>query len=429
MLDSLRPRYPDASLWSLRRRRADPLGFLESLAQRGDFVPFALARRQAFLLNRPDYVSTVLVSHAPKFRKGAANQRAKHLLGNGLLTADGALHAGRRRLIQPAFARQRLEQCAASVVARSRALSERWTRDEIIDVGRSMGELTFGIVGEVIIGTPVDRWYEEVSRAATSATASVDPLLSLVAPVRGVRIAQARLRAVVQALLARSTGTGGAESLLSLLSAHDEGPDGREQQIDDVLTILLAGHDTIASGLTWTWWLLAEHPDVEEMMRAELSSVLDGRDASAPDLPRLPLTRAVFAESLRLYPPAWVLARHAVEPHRFDEGEVPAGALVLVSQYLLHRDERYFPQSRTFDPLRWLGERPAEVPRLAYFPFGAGARSCIGESFGWMEGILILATIAQRWSLRRLEPHTPPRMDARITLRPGQGFRLRASAM
>ena len=197
--------------------------------------------------------------------------------------------------------------------------------------------------------------------------------------------------------------------------------------IDDLLTILLAGHDTMTSALTWVWLLLSSRPDVEEALQVELSSVLDGRDASAADVPGLVYTRAILAEALRLYPPAWVLARHAVEPFQFDEGEVPAGALVLMSQYLLHRDDRWFDRPHDFAPDRWFPGRPTDTPRTAYFPFGAGPRSCVGESFAWMEGVLLLATIAQRWKLRPVSAF--PDIELRITLRPRQRVLLRASAI
>ncbi|MSO56962.1 MAG: cytochrome P450 [Acidobacteria bacterium] len=425
---SSRPRYPDASLWSVRRRQADPLGFLESLAREGDFVPFTLARRQAFLLNRPDYVSTVLASHAAAFQKGSANQRAKRLLGNGLLTADAAPHSDRRKAIQPAFARSRLEACVPMIVARARGMRDRWIPDEVVDVTQAMGELTFGIVGETIVGASVDSLFEEVRQAVSDATASVDPLVSLVAPLRAVRIAQARLRRVAESLLTGAAGPAPEGSLLSLLRLDETARESAAgQRIDDLLTMLLAGHDTMTSALTWAWLLLSSRPDVEQALQVELASVLDGRDASAAHVPSLVYTRAILAEALRLYPPAWVLARHAIEPHRFDEGEIPAGAIVLVSQYLLHRDERWFDRPRVFDPDRWVQDRQPDRPRSAYFPFGAGPRSCIGESFAWMEGVLLLATIAQRWKLTPVSPF--PTMDLRITLRPRQRVLLRAAVI
>jgi len=386
------------------------------------------------LLNRPDYVSTVLIGEAAKFHKGSANQRARRLLGNGLLTAAGEVHAERRRLIQPAFARTRLDECAAVVVRRARAMCDRWRAGEVVDVVDAIGQLTFGIVGETIVGGLVDAEFRQVQEAVSEAIASLDPLVSLVAPLRRVRRAQSRLRTVVAELASRATEQATEGSLLALLNAHDAQGCGSsaglqprrsaglqpchqpsEQRIDDLLTILVAGHDTITSALSWTLALVAAHPEVERDMRDELKAVLAGRDATAADVGDLVYTRAVLAESLRLYPPAWVLARHAAESHCFDEGEVQAGTIVLVSQYLLHRDGRFFERPQAFDPRRWLAGG-ADHPRFAYFPFGAGARACIGESFGWMEGVLLLATIALRWRLRTIGAF--PEIDLRITMRP-----------
>ncbi len=419
MTDSFVSQYPDPTLLNLRssRRSHSPLAFLETLTARGDAVPFLLAGRPAVLLNRPDHVSAVLLDES-NFRKGSANQRAKHLLGNGLLTADGHLHAERRRLIQPAFAKKRLDACAAVVVRRAHSMCDRWQSGRVVDLTESIGRLTFGIVGEAIVGRQVDDEFCHVRDAVSEAIASLDPLVSLVAPLRRVRRAQARLHAVVERVAARA-GAGESEgSLIALLNAYDGDGGGQPsaQRVDDLLTILLAGHDTITSALTWTFALVAAHPEVERALRDEWQRVLSGRDPGAADVARLVYTRAVLAESLRLYPPAWVLARHAMAPYRFDDTEVATGTVVLVSQYLLHRDERFFARPRAFDPCRWVDEGGANRPRFAYFPFGAGTRACIGEAFGWMEGVLLLATIGQRWRLQAASAF--PEIDLRITMRP-----------
>ena len=421
--------HPAEALWSLRRRQADPIGFLTALAARGDFVPFSLAGRPAFLLNRPDYIEEVLVSHASKFAKGPANERAKALLGNGLLTADGVLHSRRRALIQSAFARRCLDGFGEVIVSRAQRLCESWQEFDEIDVSRAMGRLTFGILSKTLFDANVDDLYEEVRRAVRQATASLDALVSLVAPLVTVRPERARLDAVVARMIAdaerreRSTGC-----LLSVLLSHESETGSREQLCDDALTILLAGHETISHALTWTWLLLGAHAPIEARLREELAEVLDGRPPVAADIPRLAYARAVLAESLRLYPPAWVLARRAVEPHRVDAGLLPAGALVLVSQYLIHRDERYFNRPQVFDPGRWISSSMAGRPRMAYFPFGAGGRSCIGEAFAWMEGVLLLATITQRWRLRPLEDAAVA-VDPRATLRAKVHVRMRLSGI
>ena len=357
----------------------------------------------------------MLVTQARNFPKGSANQRAKRLLGNGLLTADTVLNSERRKVIQPAFARLRLEALAPAIVAKADAACAEWSDGSVVDLTREMGRLTFDVVGEMIVGARVGHLFDEVREAVDAGTASLDPLISLVAPLRGVERARARLHVVVKKLMSLPPDDRHDGTLLS-----------RNQQADDVLTILLAGHDTITSALTWTWLLLASHDEADARMRAELTSVLGGRRATADDLPALVYTRAVFAESLRLYPPAWVLARQAVEAHRFAGGEVTAGAIVLVSQFLLHRDRRSFDRPEAFAPERWFVEDPVRS-RRPYFPFGAGSRSCIGESFAWMESVLLLATIAQRWRLGTLSS-TLPAIDVRITLRPRGPVLMRAAA-
>lgn len=407
--------YPFTSFPRLRRKPSDPLAFLDHLAQFGDLVSFRIGQRSAVLLNRPEYVTAVLTSHASKFPKSGANARARRLLGDGLLTADTALNRERRKLIQPAFSKQRLDHCASIVVARTRTRCEAWSDGDVLDVIDAIGSLTFGIVSETIVGARVPQEFGEVRQAVAEATASIDPLLSIVAPLNHVRRAQATLRALVERLVLQPAHENRGGSLLELLDAHGEGASA-EQRIDDVLTILLAGHDTITSALTWAWSLLSRHPEAEAAMREELDHVLGDRDVTADDVARLAYTRAVFAESLRLFPPAWVLARESAEAQTFDGSSIPRGTIVLLSQYLLHRDGRYFDRPRAFNPTRWLSNADS-VPRGAFFPFGLGARSCIGESFGWMEGVLILATIARRWRLRLVNSDLPT-VDARITLRP-----------
>jgi cytochrome P450 len=373
------------------------------------------------LLNRPDHAAVVFVSRASAFRKGSANRRAKSLLGEGLLTTEGARHTESRRAMQPVFARQRLESCASIIVDRTRMVRDAWRPGELVDVTRSMGALTFGVVGEAIVGARVDAQFDEVRAITEAATATIDPLLSLIAPLRSMRQARARLRVVAATLLERASRAEEG-SLLALLREHDPEPAVQAQRVDDLVTLLLAGHDTLTSALAWVWLLLASHPDVETRLHDELATVLGGRNATAADVSALPFTKAVLAEALRLYPPAWILARQAVESQPFEEGEVAAGALVLVSPYLMHRDARWFERPARFEPDRWLGNQ--ERPKTAYMPFGAGPRSCIGESFAWLEGVLILATIAQRWKFTMVGPIAEP--DLRITLRPRGNVFLRA---
>jgi cytochrome P450 len=215
-----------------------------------------------------------------------------------------------------------------------------------------------------------------------------------------------------------------------LLARDDEADGGRmsdAQLRDEAMTIFLAGHETTANALAWTWHLLAQHPDAEERLHREISGALDGRQAAAADVPRLPYARMVLAESMRLYPPAWAIGRRAMHDVEIGGYTIAKGTVVLFSQYLLQRDARFFPNPDRFEPDRWLPQRQQGRPKFAYFPFGGGTRVCIGEPFAWMEGILVLATLARRWRMEPLETAAVPLQPA-ITLRPARGIRMRARA-
>lgn len=427
------PRYPPdyrRSLWSLRRRAtSDPLGFLEGLAETpGDIVPFSLAGRPAFLLKHPDLAEAMLVTRHHEFVKADGLQRAARLLGNGLLTAEGDRHRRRRAVVQPAFHRQQLERYGQMMVAHAVRFRDRWRAQQTVDIAAEAGALTLAIVGRTLFGADVESFSVEVRHALKVASDSLDPLISLLAPTRRVRPQRERLIEVIDELIVRHHQAAGddRENLISLLLAAREGGPGGPGGIvaitdalrDDALTILLAGHDTIASALVWTWLLLAEQPGVEAQMEEEVDAVLGGRSPTAADMPALAFTRRVLAESLRLCPPAWVVARSAIAACELGGMSVPAGSIVLTSQYLMHRDPRFFSNPSVFDPDRWLDDRQAGRPKMAYFPFGAGPRSCIGEGFAWMEGVLLLATFAQRWRFRLTDRRRPIRPDLKITLRP-----------
>ena len=321
------------SLWSLRRRiQSDPLAFLESLAAcPADIVPFSLAGRPAFLLKHPDVIEAVLVSQQHKFVKAYGLQRARRLLGDGLLTAEGERHRQQRSAVQPAFHRQQLERYAEIMVARAARARDGWQPLQTIDVTAEAGALTLAIVGETLFGADVAALSAEVRQALMAASDALDPLISLIAPARRVRPQRERLLRIIDNLIAHHQPSGGgSESLVSLLfHSQDAGPGIITDQLrDDALTILLAGHDTIATALVWTWMLLAEHPDASARIEQEVDAVLHGRPASAADVPALVFTRAVLAESLRLRPPAWILARRAIVDLELGGMSVPAGSTV-----------------------------------------------------------------------------------------------------
>ncbi len=394
------------------------MAFLQSIAVEGDLVPFSLGGHRAFLLNHPDYVEDVLVLNHSKFTKPPAFQRSSALLGTGLLTAEGELHRRRRRLAQPAFGSDRMEAYAATITRSAARVHERWTDGQTVDMTADMQALTLSIIGQILFGTNLEPQAAEVRRALAVASASIDLLFSLLAPARRLRPARNSLRALLDRLVAeRLASADDGDDVLTLLQ-RAEGTAGQavsDQLRDDLLTLFVAGHDTIANGLTWTWQLLARHPTAEACLREELIRVLRGEPPTFKHLGELTYTGYVLAESLRLYPPSWVLTRCALADHEIGGTTIPAGAIVVVSQYLLHRDPRFFSAPLTFDPSRWEAARQQTRPRLAYFPFGAGPRSCIGQGLATMEGILLLAALAARW---RCSAAAPVECDPRATLRP-----------
>jgi cytochrome P450 len=412
------------SLWELRRAHASPLAFLLELARRGDAVRFTVTRQPAVLINHPAHAERVLATRGAAYAKAPALTRAKRLLGRGLLAAEPPRHTERRRIMQPAFHRQRVAAYADTIVRRARESSAAWIPGQPLDILQEMTTLTLATVGDTLFGADLTPHAPRIRRCMATSMAILDPIVALVAPARRLRPARERLLEIIGELVEtrRAAGSGG-DDLLGLLLAAREDEDDDEQLYDDVLTILLAGHDTIANALVWTWAFLAEHPDVDARLAAEAADVLGGGPARADHLPQLTFTRAVLAESLRLRPPAWLLARKALEPDAFGTVEVAPGSLVLLSPYLLHRDPRSFDEPETFDPARWLDERRAPAaPRFAYVPFGGGRRACIGESFAWMEGTLVLATLASRWRL--MLSGARPEPDMRITMRPAAGLRM-----
>jgi cytochrome P450 len=416
-----------------RRIRRDPLGFFESQAARGDAVAFRLGPQRVHLVSHPELVKEVLVVQAKAFMKGRVLQEAKRILGEGLLTSEGELHLRQRRLLQPLFHQDRIDAFASAMVEEARRASARWDDCARLDMAREMTRLTLAIVGQTLFDTDVEQDARDVGDALTVVMQDFDRfllpgagLLELLPTRSNRRFREARrlLDDVIARLIAERQRTPGAHGdlLTMLLEACDEnGSKMPEQQVrDEAMTIFLAGHETTAQALSWAWYLLSEHPEIEARLHVELEASLGGRLPTAADVPTLTLTRAVVAEALRLYPPAWVVARRALADVDLHGYAVREGDIVAMSPWVIHRDERWFPEPERFDPDRWL-VADAERPRFAFVPFGAGNRICIGERFAWMEAMLVLATIAQRFSLR-LVPGWPVTLLPRITLRPAEGL-------
>jgi cytochrome P450 len=416
-------------LLEFARRR---LPFLvESAGKYGDIVFFKVGNERIYLFNHPDLIRDVLVTNQKNFIKSRALVRAKRVLGEGLLTSEGEFHLRQRRLAQPAFHRDRISGYGRSMVEFADRTRSRWTDGDSLDAHEEMIKLTLAIVAKTLFSADVEKEAVEIGEALTITFAAFNigilPFSELLEKlplpyIKRFEAARARLDATIYRIIdeRRATGEDKGDLLSMLLLAQDtEGDGGGMTDIqvrDEAMTIFLAGHETTANALSWTWYLLSQHPEIEARFHREVDALGD-RPPRPEDLAKLPYTRMVLAESMRLYPPAWAVGRRALNDFEANGYRIPARSMVLMSQYIVHRDPRFYPDPERFDPDRWLPEIAATRPKFSYFPFGAGTRICIGEQFAWMEGILILATIAQKWKLRYLGSR-PPEVEPRITLRP-----------
>jgi cytochrome P450 len=422
--------------------RRDPLGFLLSLAHRyGDIAFFSAGPFNAYLLSHPDHIRDVLVTHNAKFMKGQGIQEMKRLLGEGLLTSEGEIHKRQRHLIQPMFHHKRIEGYGGTMVEHALRLRDSWEDAKAIDVHQEMMQLTLSIVAKTLFDTDIEEiGAKQVAEALGNVLELFDrltsPLFILLSRFgyspEGRRFREARetLDRMIYGMIEGRRQTGDRGDLLSTLLLAQEADGDRMSDLqvrDEAMTIFLAGHETTSNALTWTWYLLSQHTEVEARLHQELDSVLGDRLPTVADLPRLSYTERVLSESMRLYPPAWIVGRRALEDHEIGGYRVPAGSIVVASEYIVHHDPRWFPDPDRFDPDRWLPEQVALRPKYSYFPFGGGQRLCIGEPFAWMEGELLLATIAQRWKLRLVRGHRIE-LSPVVTLRPKHGMNMTVHA-
>jgi cytochrome P450 len=439
--DSLPPSVkPDWIGGHFRTFRRDPTGFLTRMARLGDVSYFRMGNVRAYFVNHPDMVRDVLVVNAHKFHKGRALQRAKGLLGEGLLTSEEQVHLRQRRLVQPAFHKQRIISYAEAMTAYADRMANKWQGGgEVRDIDHEMMRLTLQIVGKTLFSADITDEADEVGAAMTTIVNLFNFLLlpfsewleklPLPHSIR-FRKAKAKLDEVIYGFIneRRASGEDKGDLLSMLLLSQDEESGGgmSDSQVrDECLTLFLAGHETTANLLTWTWYLLSQNPAAEAKLHEELDRVLGGRLPAFADLPALKYTEAVVAESMRLYPPAWVVGRLATEEHEFNGYKVSPGSLVLVSEYVMHRDPRFWEDAEDFKPERWEQQSVKEASQKnIYFPFGGGVRRCIGEQFAWTEGILLLATLARKWKLR-LDPQQKIGLKPQITLRPKFGMRMK----
>jgi cytochrome P450 len=416
----------------------DPLAIFSRFARDyGDITFFRMNGERVFFVNHPDYIRQVLVTDHARFAKSRALERARKLLGDGLLTSDGADHQRRRRLVQPAFHRTQIAGYAETMVQHAQRIDRWWQDGQTVDVSSDMMRLTLGIVARTLFDADIESRADSVGEALTAVLESfwltLLPFSELVEalPLRALKRsagARARLDDVIYGMIAERRGRGGSrrDVLSMMIGSQDEGGasglSDREVR-DEALTLLLAGHETTANALMWTWYLLSQAPEVRSRLHEEVDRVLTGRAASVADVESLPCVLGVVTESMRLFPPVWTIGRRAKADTELGGYPLPAGAMVFMSQWTMHRDTRFYREPDRFLPERWTAELRASLPKHAYFPFGGGPRTCIGESFAWMELVLIVATIAQRWDLE-LVPGHPIVTQPLLTLRSRHGMRM-----
>jgi cytochrome P450 len=417
--------------------RGDTIGYLTRSAREfGDIVFFRFLGVPACFVNRPDFIESVLVTQNANFEKSKDYRALRRVLGNGLLTSEGDFWRRQRKLVQPAFHQERMAAYSEIMSGYTERMLASWSDGQTLDIHEAMIRLTLDIVAKTLFDANVSHEAEDVDAALGvlmgkfMRQAGLALLLPSWAPLpttKRLQSAVGRLDKVIYGIIEqrRTSGQMTGDLLSALLQAQDdEGVGMTDRQLhDEIMTLFLAGHETTANALSWTWLLLGQNPDTEEKLVEELRRALGGRVPTPADLPRLIYTDMVLRESLRLYPPVWVIGRRALAPFRLGEYELPAETNVLISQLMMHRDPRYFPDPERFDPSRWSANDPrnASLPRFAYFPFGGGPRVCIGAGFAMMEAVLLLATIAQRFQIQ-IVPEQKVKMQPTVTLRPRSGI-------
>ncbi len=407
----------------------NPLDALTNLArENGDIAHVHTRRHEIFLLNHPDFIEQVLVKQQGNFVKGPALQRARLVLGEGLLTSEGDAHLEQRRALQPSFHHHTIESYSPTMAASAQRHISAWQSGRQMDMSEAMMRLTLDVALRSFFGHVPEGAGERVS-ASMRTLVRLFPLSMLPLPAGTknlfptFRRASRDLAAITEALVANPSSGQAQKALIQLLRENPHVQFSDEQIRSHALTFMLAGHETTALLLAWAWDLLANHPEVQRTLQAEADRVLGDRMPAAEDISSLPFARAVVKETLRLRPPAWAMGRRAVKDCEIGGTFIPAGSLILISQWVMHHDPRYYADADEFHPERWDYVSERSIPRFAFFPFGGGSRVCIGETFAWTEAIIVLALTARRWNVRAVygQAATP---KPSITLRPRNGVQV-----
>jgi cytochrome P450 len=436
----------------LRQFIRNPIKTLMDIAYSyGDIAHFKFGRQHVYLFNNPHYIEDALIRNHKNFIKSRGLQISKRLLGEGLVTSEREYHDRQRRIIQPAFHPALIKKYGYVMTTYAVNMCQRWEDGMTLDIHKEMIHVTAGIISKAVLGSDIkseqgDQVGDALLTCAEYFNRLLMPFGELIEKIpilhinKGFQQAKRKLDSIVYNMIKEHRdnerkGVQQMDLLSTLLQAQDaEAGIGRmtdSQLRDEVMTIFLAGHETTANALTWTLYLLSQNPLVESKLYEELCSVLGDSKASktnriptVEDVPKLEYTEKVFRESMRLYPPAWTIGRQAINDYKVDKYVIPAGSIVLMSQYVMHRNPRYFADPELFYPDRWNKEEKSQLPRFSYFPFGGGIRGCVGEPFAWMEGILLIATICRQWKMQH-DPDHKVELKPLITLRPKYGMRMK----
>ena len=400
----------------------------------GDMVTIYVGSRPSVLISNPEHVRYILTENPRNFSSLQTRGDLVEVLGEGLLTIEGEAHRQQRRLVQPAFHRKRVESYAEDMVRFSLGMLEQWHAGDEIDISRAMQELTLLIVVKSLFSLELSSKVKELGELFTQLAEHRRKVLAQLLNLRieapfteyGKRMAARRkIDQFIYQLIAqrRTDGHDTGDILSMLLVAQDEGHSLTDLQVrDHVMTFIAAGHETTANTLTWTFRLLSENPGPREKLIHELQTVLAGRPPTISDLPNLPYTEWVINESMRLYPPAWVIGRGALEAFDLGGYHFPAGTSFMLSQWVIHHLSEIWGDPDTFRPERWNPANGEKVPQWSYFPFGGGPRICIGMPFAQMEAKLLLATLQQRYT-PRIVPGFQVELQPLVTLRAKHGLR------
>jgi cytochrome P450 len=416
----------------------DSLGFIERLAREyGDIVPARFFYIRTYFLYHPDDIESVLATNNRNFIKPRSVRSPFfcRLVGNGLLTSEGEFWRRQRRLAQPAFHRQRINAYGLTMVAYAEQMLANWREDEERDIHQEMTHLTMQVVTRTLFDTDVTHDAQAINAALQvivepfSSQATLKWILDNRLPTRAHRRFYQAVRQIDDFIYRiinerRASGEDHGDLLSMLLQAQDEtdGTGMTDQQLrDETMTLFLAGYETTSLALSWAWYLLAQHPEAEAKLWQELDEVLEGRAPRVEDMPRLRYTEMIAKETMRLYPPAYIVGREALKDCEFGGQRIPAGTQLFMPTWVVHRDARFYEHPAQFRPERWTPEFTAQLPRYAYFPFGGGPRVCIGNTFAMMEFVLLMATIAQRFRLR-LVPGQKVELNPAMSLRPRHGI-------